>query len=107
MGSLEVGFIYTTLIGYVLMTIAFHEMIQVQAREKHEEDIQIKTRWVSWYSYFCIQYYMITRTWLSQELLHNSNIVLPMFLDDVLFKYHSFYTFCLLASGMILFVLSL
>jgi len=33
--------------------------------------------------------------------------VLPTFFDDMLFKYHSFYTFCLLAGGMILFVLSL
>jgi len=50
---------------------------------------------------------MIPRTWLTQELLFNSGIILPAFFDDMLFKYHSFYTFCLLAFGMILFVLSL
>jgi hypothetical protein len=50
---------------------------------------------------------MVSKTWLTQELLQNSGIVLAPFFDDVLFKYHSFYTFCLLAGGMILFVLSL
>ena len=50
---------------------------------------------------------MITRTWLTQDLLYDSGIHPPQVLDDMLFKYHSFYTFCLLASGMIFFVLSL
>jgi len=50
---------------------------------------------------------MVSKTWLTSELLLNSNILLPSIIDDILFKYHSFYTFCLLAIGMILFVLSL
>jgi hypothetical protein len=29
LGSVEVGFFYTTVLGYLLMTIAFYEMIQV------------------------------------------------------------------------------
>ena len=31
-GLLEVGFLYTTVLVYVLMTIMFHEMLQVQVR---------------------------------------------------------------------------
>lgn len=104
---LEVGFLYSTLIVYALMTIAFYEMIRVQQRHDKEERIQIKTAYVEWYYFFCMQFYMVSKTWLTQDLLYNSGIVLPTFFDDMLFKYHSFYTFCLLAVGMILFVLSL
>jgi len=50
---------------------------------------------------------MVSRTWLTKELLTNTEIFPPQILDEMLFKYHSFYTFCLLASGMIFFVLSL
>lgn len=50
---------------------------------------------------------MIPRTWLTQELLFNSGILVPELVDNMLFKYHSFFTFCLFAFGMILFVLSL
>ena len=104
---LEVGSLYSTALIYLLMTIAFYEMIQVQTRQEKEDRILIKTKWIEWYYFFCIQYYMIPKTWLTSELLHNSQIVLPQFIYDILFRYHSFYTFCLLAGGMILFVLSL
>jgi phosphatidate cytidylyltransferase len=50
---------------------------------------------------------MVPRTWLTQELLFNSGILLPEFLDNMLFRYHSFFTFSLFALGMILFVLTL
>jgi len=30
--SAEFGFVYTTLLGYLLMTVAFSEMMQLQAR---------------------------------------------------------------------------
>jgi hypothetical protein len=39
LGMLEVGFIYTTIIAYILMTIAFHEMITLQARQDKEVHI--------------------------------------------------------------------
>ena len=106
-GMLEVGSLYSTALIYLLMTIAFYEMIQVQTRQEKEDRILIKTKWIEWYYFFCIQYYMIPKTWLTSELLHNSQIFLPQFIHDILFRYHSFYTFCLLAGGMILFVLSL
>jgi hypothetical protein len=32
LGSLEVGFLYSTVLMYVLMTVAFYEMISVQTR---------------------------------------------------------------------------
>lgn len=106
-GSLEVGFLYTNVLVYVLMTVAYSEMLAVQTRQEKEDRIQFKNGWIQWYFYACIQFYMVSRTWLTHELLASSNIVLPMFIDDMLFKYHSFYTFCLIAAGMILFVLSL
>lgn len=105
--SVEIGFLWTTIIAYILMTVAYYEMIKVQTRQTKEENLSIKTKWVEWYFYGCIQFYMVSRTWLTKEILSNTEIYLPKILDEMLFKYHSFYTFCLLASGMIFFVLSL
>lgn len=105
--SVEIGFLWTTVIAYVLMTVAYSEMIKVQTRQAKEEILNIKTKWVEWFFYACIQFYMVSRTWLNKELLTNTEIYLPQVLDEMLFKYHSFYTFCLLAAGMIFFVLSL
>lgn len=70
MGSVEVGCIYTSILFYVLMTVAFHEMIKVRARQELEEIVQIKTHYVQWFFYCCIQFFMITRTWLTQDLLY-------------------------------------
>lgn len=69
--------------------------------------MKITSNNIQWYMFFSVQFYMVPRTWFTQELLFNSGILLPAFLDDMLFKYHSFFTFCFLALGMILFVLSL
>lgn len=77
LGSLEVGFFYTTILGYVLMTIAFYEMIQVQARQDKEEKIQIKSKWHEWYCYLCLNFYMMPRTWLTKDLLLSSGVVMP------------------------------
>jgi len=107
LGSIEVGFLYTTIVGYLLMTVAYYEMIKLQARQEKEDHIQIKTKWVEWFYFLVVQFYMVPRTWCTQELLYNSGVFLPIFVDDMLYKYHSFYCFCLLAAGMILFVLSL
>lgn len=106
-GLLEVGCIYTTLLVYLMMTIAFYEMICVQRNEEKETVIQIKTVWVEMWFYAAAQFYLVSKTWLTQDLLTKSHIFLPSLLDDMLFKFHSFYTFCFLAGGMILFVLSL
>lgn len=53
-GSVEVGCIYTSILCYVLMTVAFHEMIKVRARQEVEKNVQIKTHWVQWFYYCCI-----------------------------------------------------
>jgi hypothetical protein len=29
LGSIEVGFLYTTMVGYLLMTVAYYEMIKL------------------------------------------------------------------------------
>jgi hypothetical protein len=50
-GLLEVGCIYTTLLVYLMMTIAFYEMICVQRNEEKETVIQIKTVWVEMWFY--------------------------------------------------------
>lgn len=38
-GLLEVGFLYSSVVVYLLMTIAFYEMISVQTRQDKEERI--------------------------------------------------------------------
>ena len=106
-GSLEMGFLFNTVCSYALMTLAFYEMIQVQIRQDKEDRIQIKSNWVEWYYYTVVQFYMVSKTWLTPELLHASGVVLPEVLDDVIFRYHSFYSFCLLSFGLMFFVLSL
>lgn len=49
LGTLEFGFTYTTILCYLVMTVAFAEMINLQARSDKEEHIMIKTKWVEWY----------------------------------------------------------
>ena len=39
LGSIEVGFFYTTVISYILMTTAFYEMIRVSAKREKEAQI--------------------------------------------------------------------
>ena len=79
----------------------------MQIRQDKEDRIQIKSNWVEWYYYTVVQFYMVSKTWLTPELLHASGVVLPEALDDVIFRYHSFYSFCLLSFGLMFFVLSL
>lgn len=62
---------------------------------------------MQWFFFVTIQFFLATKTWLTQDILYAAGIVPPQFIDDVLFKYHAFYTFCLVAIGMICFVLSL
>lgn len=107
LGSIEVGCLYTSAVSYILMTTAFYEMVRVSAKQEKEDRIQIKTKWMELYSFLGAQFFFMPQTWLTQELLNNSGIELSPFLHDMLFKYHPFYTFCLFALGMILFVFSL
>jgi len=106
-GLLEVGFIYSTILVYVLMTIMFYEMLQVQARQDKEQHITVKSIWIQWYFYIGFQIYMISKTWLTEELLSNTGIELPLVLHQILFTYHSFFAFGLFAFGLIFFVMSL
>ncbi len=64
-GALEVGFFYNTLLAYVLMTVAFYEMIHVYSKQEKEQRIMIKSVWIEWYYYFVVQFYIIPKTWLT------------------------------------------
>lgn len=68
-GLLEVGFIYSTILLYILMTVMFYEMLQVQARHDKEQHITVKSIWIQWYFYIGFQIYMISNTWLTEELV--------------------------------------
>jgi hypothetical protein len=50
---------------------------------------------------------MMSKTWLTEELIANSGIELPLLVHQILFTYHAFFAFCVFAIGMIFFVLSL
>jgi len=52
LGTIEFGFTYTTIFIYLLMTVAFSEMVELQARHDKELHISIKSRWIGWYFYF-------------------------------------------------------
>ena len=56
------------------MTVAFYEMMQLQANAEKEKMIQIKTRFVEWYFYFSAQFFIITKTWLNYPLLQRSGM---------------------------------
>ena len=43
LGAMEAGALYITIFGYVLMTVAFNEMITLIAKAEKEEKIQIKS----------------------------------------------------------------
>ena len=109
LGMLEVGFIYTTMFAVLLMTVAFAEMMRLQADKAKEEKIQIKTRYVEWYFYVALQFCIAPRTWLDYPLLQRSDLApesgsLPY---KLLYQYHSLASFVLLTFGLILFVVSL
>ena len=63
LGLLEVGFIPASVFVYVLMTVAFAEMIKLQENRAKEDAIQIKTKYVDWYFYFAVQFFTITQIW--------------------------------------------
>lgn len=64
LGLLEVGFIHATVFVYILMAVAFAEMMKLMENRAKEEKIQIKTKYVDWYFYFAIQFFTITQAWL-------------------------------------------
>jgi hypothetical protein len=50
---------------------------------------------------------MLSKTWLTEELLSNSGIELPWILHQIVFTYNAFFAFGVFAFGLIFFVLSL
>ena len=64
-GLLEVGCLYTTLLVYGLMAVAFYEMIRVQQNDEKETCIQIKTKWVEIWYFITAQFYLVSTTWLT------------------------------------------
>ena len=108
-GAMQAGALYLTIFGYILMTVAFSEMITLIAKAEKEEKIQIKSQWVQWYLYCTIQFAFLPKTWLTPELLVASGFELTRgsLLDMVLFQYHDMIVFLLLTSYLIFFVTSL
>ena len=65
LAMLEVGFFFTTIACMVLSTVAFAEMMQLQANRAKEDKISIKTSYVDWCFYFSFQFFITTKTWLN------------------------------------------
>lgn len=108
-GAMEFGFLYTTMISMLLMGYAFNEMMSLRARKDKESQIQIKSFWVEWYFFIAFNFYIIGKTWMTPQLLHDSGIALdPYGLASVLLiKQHALCSFMMFTFGIIFFVFSL
>ena len=74
LGMLEVGFLYSTIAIIVLATVAFAEMVQLQANRAKEEKIQIKTNYIDWCFYLSFQFFMTTKTWCNYPMMLKSGL---------------------------------
>lgn len=72
MGSLELGPTSTTILIYLLATIAYGELVNLQSRTDKEEIIQIKSKWTDWLFFWSFQYFFTFRAWCSYGLLYDS-----------------------------------
>jgi hypothetical protein len=54
LGTIEFGFTYTTVFVYVIMTVAFSEMVRLKSSAVKEMHIAIKTKWIEWYFFFAL-----------------------------------------------------
>lgn len=108
-GAMEFGFLYTTIVGMVLMVYAFNEIMSLRARKDKESQIQIKSQWIEWYFFISFNYFCMGKTWMTPQLLHDSGIGLqPYSLAYVfLIKHHALCSFMLHTFGIIFFVYSL
>lgn len=71
-GSIELGPTSTTFLVYVITTIAYAELINLQSRTDKEEIIQIKSKWTDWLIYLSFQYFFTFRGWCTYGLLFDT-----------------------------------
>lgn len=71
-GSIELGPTMTTILVYIMTTLAYAELVNMQSRTDKEEIIQIKSKWTDWLMYWSFQYFFTFRGWCSYGLLYDS-----------------------------------
>ena len=108
-GSLEFGFLYTTIFVEILIIVSFAELLKLQLVKDKEAKIVIKSKFLEWLIFFIIQLAFVPRYWLTLPLLENSGLAPERgsLLSIMCFEYHSLVIFSLIMISQILFVISL
>ena len=68
-GALEFGFTFTTLLCEIIMTVAFAQMVSLHRHKGKEVKIVFKSWIIEWYFFFCFEFALIPKTWLTLSVL--------------------------------------
>ena len=108
-GALEFGFTFTTVLCEIMMTVAFSQMVSLHRHKGKELKIVFKSKIIEWYFFFCFEFALIPKTWLTLSVLQRSGMApAPGSLISICcYEYHELIVFMMMTIGIILFVVSL
>ena len=109
LGTLEFGFTYTTIFCQIICTVGFAELVKLQRQKDKETKIVIKSKILEWYLFFCFQFMLVPKYWLTMPLLKKSDMApeVGSIISLLCYQYHNLAVFSFFMLGMIMFVISL